>query len=77
MSKLSQKTLSINGHDVTVGLVGDVGYICINDRNLYPDEHSGSVRHDMGFDSMMISCMTRNQLIDLKKTIDNVLKQSK
>ena len=77
MSKLAQRLLNINGHDVSVGLTGDIGYISITDRNLYPDNDSRSVRRDMGFESQMIPCMTREDLKNLKIAIDEVLKNSK
>ena len=76
-SKLAQRIVSVNGHDVSVGLTGDVGYISIEDRNLYPDGDSRADRRDMNFNSMMIPCMTREQLKDLRIAIDEVLKHSK
>lgn len=76
-SKLAQRIVSVNGHDVSVGLTGDVGYISIEDRNLYPDGDSRADRRDMNFNSMMIPCMTREQLKNLRIAIDEVLKHSK
>lgn len=76
-SKLAQKIVSVNGHDVSVGLTGDVGYISIEDRNLYPDGDSRADRRNMNFNSMMIPCMTREQLKYLCIAIDEVLKHSK
>ena len=76
-SKLAQRTLSVNGHDVSVGLTGNVGYLSIADRNLYPDEDSRADRRDLNFNSLMIPLMTREQLKDLHIAIGEVLKNSK
>ena len=76
-SKLAQRILSVNGHDVSVGLTGNVGYLSIADRNLYPDEDSRADRRDLNFNSLMIPLMTREQLKDLHIAIGEVLKNSK
>ena len=76
-SKLAQRTISVNGHDVSFGLTGNVGYISIEDNNLYPEGDSRADRRDMNFNRMMIPCMTREQLKDLRIAIDEVLKHSK
>ena len=75
--KLAQRILSVNGHDVSVGLTGNVGYLSIADRNLYPDEDSRADRRDLNFNSLMIPLMTREQLKDLHIAIGEVLKNSK
>ena len=75
--KLAQRQTYANGHNIFVGLTGDVGYISIEDRNFYPDEHSGSERRNLGFNTMMIPLMTREQLKDLHTAIGEVLKNSK
>ena len=69
---LAQRQVYANGHLVSVGLTGDVGYISIIDNNLYPDEDSRGQRKDL-----MIPLMTREQLKDLRTAIDEVLKNSK
>jgi hypothetical protein len=51
--------------------------VSITDNNLYPDSDSRTERRDLGFSSMMIPLMTREQLKDLKTAIDEVLKNSK
>ena len=61
-SKLVIRQNSFNGHTVSVGLTGDVGYIKITNNNLYPNSHSGSKRKDMNFNTMMIPPMTREQV---------------
>jgi hypothetical protein len=76
-TKLAQRIISVNGQDISVGLTGDIGYMCITDRNLYPEDDSRSVRRDMGFETHMISNMTRGDLTRLKIVIDEVLKNSK
>lgn len=75
--KLAQRQTYANGHNIFVGLIGNVGYISIVDNNLYPDEHSGSERRNLGFNTMMIPLMTREQLKDLHTAIGEVLKNSK
>ena len=76
-SKLAQRTASINGHDFSVGLTGNIGYISIHDRNLYPEGDSRDDRRNLGFDNMMIPLMTRDDLKTLKIAIEEVLKHSK
>lgn len=75
--KLAQRTLNINGHDVSVGLTGNCGYVSIWDKNLYPEGDSRDDRKNLGFDTMMIPLMTREDLKSLKIVIDEVLKHSK
>lgn len=76
-SKLAQRKVSSKGHNIYVGLTGDIGYISIEDNNLYPDGDSRSDRRDAGFSSIMIPLMTREQLKDVKIAIEEVLKNSK
>jgi hypothetical protein len=76
-SKLAQRETYANGHLVLVGLIGDVGYISIQDNNLYPDGDSRADRLNMNFNRLMIPLMTRKQLKDLRIAIDEVLKNSK
>lgn len=76
--KLAQRQISSKGYDVYVSLIGDnCGTISITDRNLYPDSDSRSVRRDLGYDTMTITLMTREDLKDLRTAIDEVLKHSK
>ena len=75
--KLAQRVIYANGHNIYVGLTDNVGYISIVDNNLYPNEHSGAERMKLNFNTMMIPCMTREQLKDLRTAIDEVLKHSK
>lgn len=49
MPKLAQRLVNANGHRVSVGLIGDIGYISIEDNNLYPDGDSRADRRDLGF----------------------------
>ena len=75
--KLAQRTINVNGHDISFGLTGNVGYVSITDYNLYPDGDSRSDRRDLNFNRMMVPCMTRDDLKDLRTAIDEVLKNSK
>jgi hypothetical protein len=75
--KLAQRITYANGHNIYVGLTGNVGYISIEDNNLYPDHDSRSERRDLNYHTMMIPCMTREQLKDLHIAIGEVLKNSK
>jgi hypothetical protein len=77
MSKLIQKQQCVNGHIIYVSLIGDVGYISIEDNNLYYDNDSRSERRDLMFNKIMIPCMTRKNLKELKTIIEEVLKNSK
>jgi hypothetical protein len=76
-SKLAQREAYANGHNISIGLVGDIGYVSIEDNNLYPDGDSRADRRDMNFNRMMVPCMTREQLKDLHTAIGEVLKNSK
>ena len=75
--KLAQRSVNVMGHDFSVGLTGNIGYISITDRNLYPEGDSRDDRRNLGFDTMMIPLMTREDLKLLKIAIDEVIKHSK
>ncbi len=75
--KLAQRQTNARGYEISVGLTGDIGYISIEDRNLYPDGDSRSDRRDAGFNTMMIPLMTRENLKDLHTAISEVLKNSR
>jgi len=75
--KLAQRITYANGHKIYVGLTGNVGYISIEDNNLYPDHDNRSERRNLNYHTMMIPCMTREQLKDLHIAIGEVLKNSK
>jgi hypothetical protein len=77
LQKLAQRQTCPNGYTVAIGLTGNVGYISIEDRNLYPDDDSRSDRRNAGFNTMMIPLMTREDLKDLHTAIGEVLKNSK
>lgn len=77
MAKLAQRTICPNGHDISIGLCGNQGYLLITDTNLYPDDDSRSERRDLNFHTMMIPLMTREDLMNLRTAIDEVLKNSK
>jgi len=77
VQKLAQRIINANGMDISIGLTGNVGYISIADRNLYPDDDSRSERRNLNYHTMMIPCMTREQLKDLHIAIGEVLKNSK
>lgn len=75
--KLAQRQTIANGHNISVCLTGDIGYISITDNNLYPDSDSRNERRDLNYHSIMVPLMTREQLKDLRTAIDEVLKNSK
>lgn len=76
-TKLAQRNISVRGHYIGVGLIGDIGYIEITDNNIYPDNDSRAERQNQNFNTMMIPLMTREQLKELKVAIKEVLKNSK
>jgi hypothetical protein len=76
-NKLAQRDVYVNGYHVTVGLVNNIGYISLRDGNLYSEGDSRDDRHNLGFDTMMIPLMTREDLKSLRIAIDEVLKNSK
>jgi len=75
--KLAQRQTYANGHIMSIGLTGDIGYVSIEDNNFYPDEDSRSERRDLNFNRIMIPLMTREQLKNLHTAIGEVLKNSK
>ena len=77
LQKLSQRQTNPNGYTIYVGLTGNIGYISIEDRNFYPDGDSRTERRNLGYNNMMVPCMTREDLKDLRTAIDEVLKNSK
>lgn len=77
MNKLAQRQTHTNGHIISVGLTGNIGYISIEDNNLYPDNDSRSQRRDLMFNRMMIPLMTKEDLKDLHTAIGEVLKNAK
>jgi hypothetical protein len=77
MNKLAQRQMFLGNHRVSIGLTGDLGYVEIEDQGLYPDGDSRADRRDLGFNKIMISLMTREQLKNLKIAIEEVLKNSK
>jgi len=76
-NKLAQRTTMCNGHRISVGLTGNVGYISIEDNNIYPDNDFRATRGDLNFNTLMIPLMTRQHLKDLHTAIKEVLKNSK
>lgn len=77
MSKLAQRQIISKGHIISIGLDGDIGYISIEDNNLYFENDSRSQRRDLMFNKIMIPLMSREDLKDLKIAIEEVLKNSK
>lgn len=75
--KLVQRETFSKNHTISIGLTGDLGYIYITDNGLYPDEDSRTHKRDLGFNTMMVPLMTREDLKDLRTAIDEVLKNSK
>lgn len=77
MSKLAQRQIVSKGHIISIGLTNNIGYISIEDNNLYPENDSRYQRRDLMFNKLMIPLMTREDLKDLKIAIEEVLKNSK
>ena len=77
MSKLTQRQTYSNGHIISIGLIGDIGDISIEDNNLYPDSDSRAKRRDLQFNRIMVPLMTRQDLKNLHIAIGEVLKNSK
>ena len=77
MSKLAQRQTYSNGHIISIGLTGDIGYISVEDNNLYPDSDSRAKRRALQFNSIMATLMTRQDLKNLHIAISEVLKNSK
>ena len=69
---LEQRMVYLNGRMVTVGLTGDLGYIAINDTNIYPDGDSREQHKET-----MIPLINKADLKALKVAIDEVLTNSK
>lgn len=76
-TKLAQRQVVSGHHDISISLIGDLGCIEISDNGLYPDEDSRTHRRDLGFNSMMVPLMTREDLEDLYTAIGEVLKNSR
>jgi len=77
IQKLAQRQIHSNGHEISIGLTGDVGYISIEDNNLYPDSDSRAERRNLMFNRIMVPLITREALKDLHTAIGEVLKNSK
>ena len=76
-SKLVQRQVISNHHEIHVSLIGDIGSISITDNGLYPDDDSRTHRRDLNYHRMMVPLMTRENLKDLHIAIGEVLKNSK
>ena len=77
MSKLAQRQTYSNGHIISIGLTGDIGYISVEDNNLYPDSDSRAKRRALQFNIIIATLMTRQDLKNLHIAISEVLKNSK
>lgn len=75
--KLAQRQVNSKGYEISIGLTGDIGYISVEDRNLYPDGDSRAERRNLNFNTMMIPLMSREDLKDLHVAIGEVLKNSR
>lgn len=75
--KLAQRQVFSNHHNISIGLTGNLGYIEISDNGLYPDNDSRTHRRDLGFNTMLVPLMTRQDLEDLKIAVEEVLNNSK
>jgi hypothetical protein len=53
-NKLEQRMIMSHGHRISVGLTGNIGYLSIEDTNLYRDNDSRADRRDLNFNTMMI-----------------------
>lgn len=77
VSKFAHRQVYSKGHSIDVGLTGDIGYVSIEDNNLYPEGDSRADRRNMNFNRIMVPVMTREDLKDLHTAIGEVLKNSK
>ena len=77
VSKLEQRQTYANGHNISVGLIGDIGHISIEYNNFYPEGDSRADRRDNNFNRIMVPLMTREDLKELYIAIGEVLKHSK
>lgn len=74
--KLSIRQAYSKGHDITISLIGDCGSLTITDRRLFPDSDSRAERMNLGYNTLTIPEMTREDLKRLKTAIKEVLKES-
>ncbi len=75
--KLAIRQTYCKGHDISVSLIGDLASLTITDNRLFPDEDSRTERRNLGYNTMTIPEMTRDDLKRLKTAIKEVLKNSK
>ena len=75
--KLAIRQAYAKGHDIHVSLIGDCGSLTITDRRLFPDSDSRAERMNLGYNTLTIPEMTREDLKRLKTAIKEVLKESK
>lgn len=74
--KLAIRQAYAKGHDIHITLIGDNGSLTITDRSLYPDSDSRAERLNLGYNTLTIHQMTREDLKRLKTAIKEVLKES-
>lgn len=77
ISKLTQRQVWSKGHSINVGFNGKIGYINITDHNLYPDYDSRAEAMNLGYNTLTIPLMSKEQLKELRTAIDEVLNNSK
>jgi hypothetical protein len=74
--KLAIRQSYAKGHDIHVTLIGDCGSLTITDQRLFPDSDSRAERMNLGYNTLTIPEMTREDLKRLKTAIKEVLKES-
>ena len=77
MGKLIQRQVYVNQHIIDISFVNEIGWMSITDNGLYPDDDSRTKRRNLGYNTMMTSSLSREDLKDLKKAINDCLKLSK
>jgi hypothetical protein len=75
--KLAIRKARTKGHEFCITLISDSGSFTVSDTRIFPDEDNRSERRNLGYDTMTISEMTRQDLKSLKTAIKEVLKNSK
>lgn len=76
-NKLIQRTVTANGHVIDISLMGNLGSVNVTDNRIFPDEDGRAKRQELGYNTMLIGNMTRDDLKQLHTAIGEVLKYSK
>lgn len=77
MGKLIHRQVYANQHIIDVSFVNEIGWISITDNGLYPDNDSRTERRNLRYNTMMVPLLSREDLKNLKRAINDCLKLSK